>query len=288
MKFRAITKKLVALATVATCTLALTACGGSGEETTDGNVAVKIGVVGSIYEDIWKEVQVLLVEEGIDLEIISFSDYVTPNSALANGEIDINAFQHQIFLESDSAAHGYEIENIGNTFIVPLKLYSNYVTSVDQIKDGDTIAIADDITIGGRAIKGLAAMGLVNLKADAGFSPELDDIESYNVDIKIVQLSSSTIPAALPDVTAAFTSGNFALDFGLDPEAAIFDDVTLDEEPYWNLIAARSADLEDADTVAIYKKIVEAYQSQTVLDIFEADFAGVFIPCGWGQDLLEQ
>lgn len=288
MKFKNIAKKLVAVATVATTALALTACGGSSEEVAEGNVNVKIGVVGSASEDIWKAVQAQLVEEGIDLEIISFSDYVTPNSALANGEIDINAFQHQIFLESDSGAHGYEIENIGNTYIVPLKLYSNYVTSVDEIKDGDKIAIADDVTIGGRAIKGLAVMGLVNLKEDAGFSPELDDIESYNVDIEIVQLSSSTIPASLPDVTAAFTSGNFALDFGLDPEAAIFDDVTLDEEPYWNLIAARSADLEDEDTVALYKKIVEAYQSETVLDIFEADFAGVFIPCGWDQDLLAQ
>lgn len=288
MKFSNIAKRLVAVATVATCTLALTACGGSSEEVVEGNINVKIGVVGSIYEDIWKAVQVELEEEGIDLEIISFSDYVTPNSALANGEIDINAFQHQIFLESDAAAHGYEIENIGNTFIVPLKLYSNYVTSVDEIKDGDKIAIADDVTIAGRAIKGLAAMGLVNLKEDAGFSPELDDIESFNVAIEIVQLSSSTIPASLPDVTAAFTSGNFALDFGLDPEAAIFDDVTLDEEPYWNLIAARSADLEDADTVALYKKIVSAYQSETVLDIFDADFAGVFIPCGWNQDLLAQ
>lgn len=288
MKFGKITKKLVALATVATCTIALTACGSSEEVAEDGNVNVKIGVVGSVYEDIWKAVQAELVDEGIDLEIISFSDYVTPNSALANGEIDINAFQHQIFMESDAEAHGYEIENIGNTFIVPLKLYSNYVTSVDEIKDGDKIAIADDVTIGGRAIKSLEAMGLVNLKEDAGFSPELDDIESYNVAIEIVQLSSSTIPASLPDVTAAFTSGNFALDFGLDPEAAIFDDVTLDEEPYWNLIAARSADLEDADTVALYKKIVEAYQSDVVLDIFEADFAGVFIPCGWEQDLLVQ
>ncbi len=82
-----------------------------------------------------------LADEGIDLEFVQFSDYVTPNNALANGEIDLNAFQHRIYLQSEIDNYGYEIENIGNTFIIPLNLYSDKVKSIDELKDGDTVAI---------------------------------------------------------------------------------------------------------------------------------------------------
>ena len=98
-----------------------------------------------------------MADEGIDLEFVQFSDYVTPNDALANGEIDLNAFQHRIYLQSEIDNYGYEIENIGNTFIIPLNLYSDKVKSVDELKDGDTVAIPDDVTNGGRALKVLEA-----------------------------------------------------------------------------------------------------------------------------------
>ena len=149
-------KRIIALSlSAATLALSLTACGGSSSaasdnaQASDSNsgdaVTVKLGVVGSIYEDLWTP------GEGIDLEFVQFSDYVTPNNALANGEIDLNAFQHRIYLQSEIDNYGYEIENIGNTFIIPLNLYSDKVKSVDELKDGDTVAIPDDVTNGGRA-----------------------------------------------------------------------------------------------------------------------------------------
>lgn len=94
-----------------------------------------------------------LADEGIDLEIVQFSDYVTPNNALANGDIDLNAFQHRIYLQNEIDNYGYAIQNIGNTFIIPLNLYSQKVSSVDELKDGDVVAIPDDLTNGGRALK---------------------------------------------------------------------------------------------------------------------------------------
>ena len=191
----------------------------------------------------------------------SSPDYVTPNNALANGEIDLNAFQHRIYLQSEIDNYGYEIENIGNTFIIPLNLYSDKVKSVDELKDGDTVAIPDDVTNGGRALKVLEAAGLIKLKDSAEFNPTIDDIETYNTKITIEELKANVIPSTLADVTAAVVNGNYALDFGLKTEDAIYKDDQLDIEEYWNLIAARSADLEDADKLETYKKVVAAFQS---------------------------
>ena len=227
-------------------------------------------------------------EEGIDLELVNFSDYVTPNRALNDGEIDLNAFQHRIYLQGEIDSYGYEIQNIGNTFIIPLNLYSQKVSSVDELKDGDVVAIPDDLTNGGRALKVLEAAGLIELDPNAAFNPTVDDITSYKVNITIEELKANTIPSVLPDVAAAVVNGNYALDFGLKTDEAIYKDSVLDVEEYWNLIAARTADVEDPDTAAIYEKVVEAFQSSATEDVFNNTFGGYFIAVGWDQDLINQ
>lgn len=296
-------KKIIAfILSAAILTLALTACGSKEstpaessrsadaskpvETVTAEPVTIKLGVVGSIYEDLWAPAQEALKDEGVDLEIVQFSDYVTPNNALANGEIDLNAFQHRIYLQSEIDNYGYEIQNIGNAFIIPLNLYSQKVSSVEELKDGDTVAIPDDLTNGGRALKVLEAAGLIDLKDSAGFNPTVDDIESYNVNIKIEELKANVIPSTLADVTAAVVNGNYALDFGLKTEEAAYKDTVLDVEEYWNLIAARTADLEDPDKVAVYEKEVNAFQSPETEQVFNDTYGGYFIKVGWDQDLL--
>lgn len=297
-------KNILALTLAAALSLALTACGSSsssgtsGSATNTGNasnvadtqttepVTVKLGVVGSIYEDLWTPAQEKLKDEGIDLQFVQFSDYVTPNNALANGEIDLNAFQHRIYLQSEIDNYGYDIQAIGNTFIIPLNLYSQKISSVDELKDGDTIAIPDDLTNGGRALKVLEAAGLIQISKDAGFSPTVDDIETYNVNIKIEELKANVIPSALADVTAAVVNGNYALDFGLKTDEAIYKDTVLNVEEYWNLIAARTADLQDADKVALYKKVVKAFQTPETEKVFNDTYGGYFVKVGWDQDLL--
>ena len=279
--------------------LALTACGSQSSTSKDDQsasngqntestepVTVKLGVVGSIYEDLWTPAKEALKDEGIDLEFVQFSDYVTPNNALANGEIDLNAFQHRIYLQSEIDSYGYEIQNIGNTFIIPLNLYSQKVSSVDELKDGDTVAIPYDLTNGGRALKVLEAAGLIELNPDAAFNPTLDDIVKYNVGIKIEELKANVIPSTLADVTAAVVNGNYALDFGLKTDEAIYKDTVLDVEEYWNLIAARTADLEDPDKVAVYEKVVKAFQSPETEKVFNDTYGGYFIKVGWDQNLL--
>ena len=127
--------------------LSLTACGGNtnADTSTDASndtaastgetTTVKLGVVGSIYEDLWAPAKEALKEEGIDLEIVQFSDYVTPNNALANGEIDLNAFQHKAYLAKDCGANGYDLTVIGDTLIAPLCIYSEKYDSIDAIKE---------------------------------------------------------------------------------------------------------------------------------------------------------
>lgn len=295
-------KSIALILTAAILVLALTACGaktGTSEsasqpaaesqpaETASAEpVTNKLGVVGSIYEDLWTPAQEALKSEGVNLAFVQFSDYVTPNNALANGEIDLNAFQHRIYLQSEIDNYGYEIQNIGNTFIIPLNLYSHKVSSVEELKDGDTVAIPDDLTNGGRALKVLEAAGLINLKDSAGFNPTVDDIESYNVNIRIEELKANVIPSALADVTAAVVNGNYALDFGLKTEEAIYKDTVLDVEEYWNLIAARTSDLEDPDRVAVFEKVFKAFQSPETEAVFNDTYGGYFIKVGWDQDLL--
>ena len=294
-------KKLFALTlAAASLTLALTGCGSKTDDNADANndaqssgqptetVTVKLGVVGGIYEDLWAPAKAALADEGIDLEIVQFSDYVTPNNALANGDIDLNAFQHRIYLQSEIDNYGYEIQNIGNTFIIPLNLYSQKVSSVDELKDGDIVAIPDDLTNGGRALKVLEAAGLIELDPNAAFNPTVDDITNYKVNITIEELKANTIPSVLPDVAAAVVNGNYALDFGLKTDEAIYKDSVLDVEEYWNLIAARTADVEDPDTAAVYDKVVKAFQSSATEDVFNNTFGGYFIAVGWDQDLINQ
>ena len=284
------TKKLL-LGTLTLGLLAgsLTGCGGNkASAEAEGNKVVKLGVVGSVYEELWKPAQEQLKEEGIDLEIVQFSDYATPNNALNSGEIDLNAFQHQIYLDTEVESYGYEIQNIGYTFIIPLNLYSDKITSVDEIKDGDIVAIPNDVTNGGRALKVLEAAGLITLKADAPASPTKDDIESYNVQIEIKELAANTIPSSLPDVTAAIVNGNYALDFGLKTEEAIYKDTVLDDAIYWNLIAARTADLDDPAKVETYEKVVEAFQTEATEKVFNENYGGYFISVGWDENLLQK
>ncbi|MBO7583292.1 MAG: MetQ/NlpA family ABC transporter substrate-binding protein [Treponema sp.] len=248
------------------------------------NVEIKIGVVGSIYEDLWAPAQKALKAEGITLKIVQFSDYVTPNNALNNGEIDLNAFQHRIYLENDAGSHGYKIKLIGNTFIIPLNLYSSKVKSVAELKNGAVIAIPNDVTNGGRAIKVLAAAGLIKLSPNAGFNPTVADIIENPKNIVIKELAANTIPSALADVDAAIVNGNYALDFGIKTESAIFKDTSVDEKQYWNLIAARTSDLKDPEKVEIFRKVVEAFQSKETEDVFNKTYGGYFIKEGWDID----
>ena len=241
-----------------------------------------------------------LISTGFDIKIAEFHRWYFKCSGIAwNSQIFNNLttrkpctcqpeFIINFSLQGEIDSYGYEIQNIGNTFIAPLSLFSDKISSVDELKDGDVIAIPNDLTNGGRALKVLESAGIITLDPNAGFNPTVDDIQTYNVGVTIKELKANVIVSTLPDVTAAIVNNNYALDFGLAASDAIFADDRLDIEDYWNLIAARTADLSDPAKVEVFRKVVEAYQSDETLAVYNDQCKGFYTPAGWDQDLLPQ
>ena len=272
MKKNKIIAGLLALTLVAGV---VTGCGKKEESSNDAGTTVRIGLTGTIYEDIWNPIAEDLKEEGIKIELVQFSDFSLPNQALAAGDIDLNAFQHHAYFNSDVESNGYDIVPIGDTFVIAMNIYSNKITDVSELKDGDKVAVPNDASNEGRALKVLESAGILNIKESAGNNPEITDIESYNVQIELVEANAADLCALLPDVEAAVINGNYALDYGIDPnEEAIFAEKNYADDSYFCLIAARS---DEADS-EVYKKIVEAFQSENTKKIFKDEFKGFFVP----------
>lgn len=238
---------------------------------------VKVGVVGE-YNAQWDTVNELLKDDNIKVELVKFSDYAIPNNALNSGDIDLNAFQHHAFLDNDVETNGYKITSIGDTLIAPLGVYNNKdkVSSIDEIKEGDIIAIPSDRTNGGRALKILETLGLIVCDPATGYLPTVADITEYKVKIQIMELESGMLASALPDVTAALINGGNAFTAGLNPtkDTIYIEEIGADVDRLKNCIAART---EDADN-EVYKKIVAAYQSDEVAKTLEEAYDGAFIP----------
>lgn len=277
-------RKLAVLLTTAALLLALAACGGKEEDAAAGTindyspekpVTVRVGLTGAIYEDIWGPIAETLKPEGILIETVQFADFSLPNPALNDGDIELNAFQHHAFFDDALATNGFELTAIGDTYVIAMNIYSNVIDDVSQLKDGDQVAIPNDVTNGGRAIKLLESAGLLTVDPAAGNNPQKSDITEYLVDIELVEVDAAGVCALLPDVAAAIINGNYALDNGIKPEEeAIFFETDYADNSYFCLIAARS---DEADAKA-YQRIVEVYQSDETKQIFEDVFDGFFVP----------
>ena len=281
-------KKLILSVTALLTAAALTACGSQTSEekaegAADGATVVKVGVVGE-YNAQWDTINELLADDNIQVELVKFTDYAAPNRALNDGEIDLNAFQHKAFLANDIKQSGYEIEAIGDTIIAPLSIYNNKdkISSIEDIKDGDIIAIPSDLTNGGRALKLLEKAGIIECDPAKGFVPTKADITKYNVQVEILEAESATLANLLPDCAAAIINGGNAFTAGLNPltDSIFTEDVnpeTNEAVPELiNVIVARTAD-KDNET---YKKVVEAYQSEETAKTIEEEYQGAFI-CSW-------
>lgn len=259
----------------ATTTSETTASTQEAESAKDGETrVVKLGLTGVIYEDIWNPIKEKLAGEGIDLQYVQFSDFSLPNAALDAGEIDINAFQHHAYFNNDTEKNGYDLTAIGDTFIIAMNIYSDQIQSIDELKDGDTVAIPDDASNGGRALKVLESAGIIEIDPNAGANPTVSDITNYKVQVDITELGASTIPSVIPDFTIAVVNGNYALDYGIDPSTAIFKESEYDDDSYFCLIAVKSGNADDP----VYQEIVKLFQSEETKQIFEDKFGGYFVP----------
>lgn len=273
-------KKLVNILLASLLVLSLAACASddsSNQDAENQTTIVKVGVVGE-YNLQWDTVNEILKEDNIQVELVHFNDYSIPNDALNSKEIDLNAFQHHAYLENDIANNGYDIVAIGDTLIAPLAMFNNTdkISSVEEIKDGDIIAIPSDRTNGGRALKILEEIGLITVDPATGYLPTVADITEYKVKIEILELESGMLASTLPDVTAALINGGNAFTAGLNPakDSIYIETLGDDVARLHNLIACRSEDVDNE----VYKKVVEAYQSEAVANTILEAYEGAFIP----------
>ncbi|MFJ6534309.1 MetQ/NlpA family ABC transporter substrate-binding protein [Microbacterium sp. NPDC091662] len=231
---------------------------GSGSEGSSENEVVKIGVVGKGDEQ-WPAFVDAAAEEGITVELVDFGSYEQPNPALTEGEIDLNQFQHIVYLAEYNNASGSDLTPIGSTAIYPLGLYSKKYDDVDSIPEGETVAVPDDASNQARALNVLQQAGLVELKSGGTPYSDLADVDTDKSKVKVTALEAALIPTSLPDVAAAIINNDFVQDAGLTFEDAIAQDDPEDASalPYVNIFAARA---EDADNET-YLKLVEIFQT---------------------------
>jgi D-methionine transport system substrate-binding protein len=225
----------------------------------------------------WEPISQALLKEGIRIELVKFSEYVLPNRALEDGEIDMNAFQHYAYLNNEIKMKNYHLIPIGETLLAPLGLFSRKVKSVSEIKAGDKIAIPNDMVNGGRALRVLEKAGLLTIPAAAGPTPTIRDITGNPLNLELIEVEAAQTPRLLEDVTASVINGGHAVDAGLNPER---DSLALERQsegsqnPYINVLVVRTAEKDDP----VYKRIVQEYHTDAVKAVFQSEYKGAFIP----------
>lgn len=239
-------------------TATLTACEEKGSDGAGGRI--RIGISGSSSD--WDVLAKKAKAEGLNVELVTFDDYSLPNKALAAGDIELNAFQHLAFLSQFNAANHTDIVPIGATAVAPLGLFSKKYKSVGELPDKGKIAIPNDPTNQGRALRVLEQAQLIKLKDGSGLQSTPEEITDNPRHLKITPIDAQQTPRALEDTDGAVINNGVAGQAGIDPTGSIFHDDPNNPStrPYVNVIAARAKDKDNPT----YRRIVELYHSPEV------------------------
>ncbi|MNJ85805.1 D-methionine-binding lipoprotein MetQ precursor [compost metagenome] len=256
--------------------LFLNSCAGSSRKN-DPNY-IKVGITSGPEREIAEAAKKVAKEKfNLEVELVIFNDYVVPNEALNNGDIDANAFQHVPYLEEQIKQRGYQLAAVGNTFVYPIVAYSKKIKHLSELKNGSTVVIPNDPTNGGRSLLLLQKNGLLKLKSNIGLLPKVTDIVSNPKQLRILEIEAPQLPRVLDDkeVTIAVINNNFAAQAGLnaDKDGLFKEDK---ESPYVNIIVSRK-DNKNQEKV---KNFVKAYQSEEVEKAAEKAFKGGAVK-GW-------
>lgn len=222
----------------------------------DDKAVLKVGATPVPHAEMLAEIEDDLAAQGIKLQIIEFTDYVTPNTVLISGDIDANFFQHIPYLESNDE-WAAKLASAFGVHIEPFGLYSRKYKSLAEIPQGATIAIPNDPSNGGRALLLLQDNGLVTLKPDAGLEATVLDITANPKNLKFTALEAAQLPRSLGDVDAACINGNYALDAGLSPvsDSIIIEDA---DSPYVNIVVVRKGTENDPRIQALRGALTSA------------------------------
>lgn len=273
-RFTSRSARLAGAAAAAVLALGLSACGASqpaAEAPADGGLGtIRVGALATPAGDILNFIQEnLAADAGLTIEFVEFTDYNTPNTALADGSIDANLFQNSTFLENFNTSTGGDLVSVGEAYLPSAAFYSNTVTSLDELEDGARVAIPNDPTNEGRALGLLAAEGVIEI-ADGATTPA--DITSNPKNLQFVEIENATLPQAVADTDAAFVTISFALPAGLTADQAILIEGT--DSNYFNILATRP-DLADDPRVA---KLFELLLSPEVAQFEQDTWGGLVVP----------
>ncbi len=286
-------KKLLALLFALTMVLCLAACGGTAteepaeaEETetaetaeaaeteeTGETVTLRVGASPTPHAEILAQVVDDLAEQGIDLQIVEYTDYVVPNTAVEDGEDDANYFQHTPYMENFNAERGTHLVAVGDVHYEPMGIYAGQTTSLDALPDGATIAVPNDATNEGRALLLLQAQGLITIDEAAGLECTPNDITENPKNLVFKELEAAMLPQTIDEVNLSVINSNYALQAGFNPVQDSLAMETADSTPYPNVIAVKEGN-ENNEAI---QALVKALQSDKVRDYIEETYGGAVV-----------
>ena len=277
-------KKFLSLALALVLSLSLAACGSKKEEApaaapaetpaeTTEPVVLNVAASSTPHAEILEQVVDVLAQQGIDLQIHEYGDYVVPNTAVEEGEEDANYFQHIPYLESFNEKEGTHLVSVGGIHIEPMGVYAGKTASLEELPDGAEIAIPNDPTNEGRALLLLEAQGLIKLADSSNLEATPNDIVENPKNLTFKELEAAMIPNAVDEVDLSVINVNYALEAGFNPteDALAIEDA---DSPYVNIVAVKEGNENNPAVLAL----VEALQSDTVRDFINETYGGAVVP----------
>jgi D-methionine transport system substrate-binding protein len=273
------------LTVLGTATLALGACGNQASESTatsedeaitsslleDG--VLTIGVTAGPHEEIFELVKEKAAADGLDIELVVFNDYIAPNTALADGELDLNSIQTGPYLETVIEDTGYEFTKAFENITIPMGIYSEQYDTVDELQEGDTIAVPNTPSQEGRALLVLERAGVITLPEGLGIAATVDDIEDNPLNLNFITGDPAQFIAQLPDVAAAGINSNYILDAGLSAEELAIAMEDPEDTTWVNWVVSRTEDAEDP----VIAQLEEYYKTDEVKTFIEETFKGAVV-----------
>lgn len=288
-------KKLLALTLALVLCLGLAACGGGTSTDTDTNadtssdadtngdatangetITLTVGATPNPHAEILAQVKDDLAAEGIDLVVKEYSDYVVPNTAVEEGDLDANYFQHTPYMEKFNEENGTHLVSVGKIHYEPMGIYPGLTKTLEELPDGATIAVPNDATNEARALQLLAAQGLIELKEDAGLNATPNDITSNPKNLQFKELEAAMLPQTASEVDLSVINSNFAMEGGMNPATDSLASEDADSEAaqtFANIIAVKEGHENDPAIQAL----VKALQSNKVKEYIEKTYSGAVV-----------
>lgn len=273
-------KKYLSLALSLVLCLSLAACGDSNEESdapaednSSENTTLTVAASPVPHADILAQCTDVLAEQGITLEVHEYSDYVIPNTAVDEGEEDLNFFQHGPYLEEFNSSRGTKLVSVAGIHIEPMGVYAGKTASLEELPNGASVAVPNDATNEGRSLLLLEKLGLIKLSEDAGLAATPKDIVENPKELTFTEIEAATVPSVLNEVDIAIINSNYALGAGLNP---VEDSLAIEDSdsPYVNVLVAK----EGNENNPAVQALVKALQSDAIRDYINETYNGAVVP----------